>query len=266
MLRSMKDLQDYAIHATDGNIGHVVNFYFDDESWVIRYLVVNTAAWLTTDNKVLISPMAIDQPNWAKKVLPVSITKQQVQHSPPIDTGKPVSRQHEIKYLRYFGYPIYWGDLGLWGAGAFSGYRIPGFGDSTPAPHTDRLDREAAYEQADAAAQSDDDTHLRSCKAVLNYHIMANDGDIGHVQDMLVDEETWAIRYLVVNTSNWWLGHQVLVSPQWIKEISWASATVSVDMSRQTVKDAPHYDSITQLNRKEEMSIHAHYGYPPYWV
>jgi len=114
MLSSMEDLEHYAIRATDGAIGQVKDFYFDDEAWVIRYLVVDTGTWLSS-RKVLISPIAIGEPNWAEKILPVSITKEQVKNSPDIDTDKPVSRQHERRYLGYYGYPYYWGGGGPWG-------------------------------------------------------------------------------------------------------------------------------------------------------
>ena len=209
MLRSMKDLKDYAIHATDGIIGQVKDFYFDDKAWVIRYLVVDTGSWLSS-RKVLISPIAIGQPDWANKVLPVSITKEQVKNSPDIDTDKPVSRQHETRYLGYYGYPFYWGGVGLWGGGS-----LPGHDDdrvrwlhSTP---TRSVRERGGLRAGRSGAARDDDLHLRSCKAVMGYHIEATDGDIGHVQGLLVDEETWAIRYMVVDTSNWWLGHKVLI-------------------------------------------------------
>ena len=255
MLRSMKDLEGYGIAANNGEIGHVRDFYFDDEAWVIRYFVVDTGIWLSS-RKVLISPIAIGQPNWAEKVLPVELTRQQIQNSPSIDTEQPVSRQHELDYLRYFGYPFYWGGVDLWGS------------DANPrmlAQQHDLLDREMAYARADAEAHSNDDIHLRSCKAVVGYHLIATDGDIGHVQGLLVEEETWAIRYLIINTSNWWLGHKVLVAPQWISDISWSGATVSVNLTRQAVKDAPPYDSTALLNRKKEESIFEHYGHIPYW-
>jgi len=114
MLRSMDDLKDYTIHATDGNIGHVKDFYFDDETWAIRYLIVDTGSWLS-NRKVLISPIAIRIPNWRDRVLPVSITKEQVRNSPDIDTDKPVSRQHEVEFQEHYNYPSYWGGAGLWG-------------------------------------------------------------------------------------------------------------------------------------------------------
>jgi hypothetical protein len=123
MLRSMKDLENYAIRATDGIIGHVKDFYFDDGTWVVRYLVVETGSWLSS-RKVLISPMAIGHPEWTGRVLPVSITKEQVKNSPDIDTDRPVSRQHERQYLEYYGYPFYWGGAGLWGAGVYPGRHV----------------------------------------------------------------------------------------------------------------------------------------------
>ena len=265
MLRSMKDLEDYAIRATDGTIGHVKDFYFDDKAWVIRYLVVDTGTWLSS-RKVLISPIAIGHPDWTGKILPVSITKEQVKNSPDIDTDKPVSRQHEIRYLGYYSYPYYWGGAGFWGGGMYPYMMMPGYPGFTPAPHAVQSEAEKTYARSDAAQHQNDDHHLRSCKAVMDYHIEATDGDIGHVQGLLVDEETWAIRYIIVDTSNWWLGHQVLIAPQWIQKVSWSDATVSVNLTRQAVQDSPPYDPAGQLDRKQEMGIYNHYGHPGYWA
>jgi uncharacterized protein YrrD len=265
MLRSMKDLEGYAIRATDGTIGHVKDFYFDDAAWAIRYLVVDTGTWLAS-RKVLISPIAIGHPDWAEKTLPVSITREQVKNSPDIDTEKPVSRQHELGYLAYYGYQDYWGGDGLWGEMSYPGMLLPGFAGAGSAPHAVPPDAAAVSARAEAARHPKGDPHLRSCKEVMGYDIHASDGDIGHVQGMLVDEETWAIRYLVVETGNWWLGHRVLVAPQWIQKVSWSSTTVSVNLTRQAVKDAPPYDTAAELDREREMDLHEHYGRPAYWA
>ena len=242
MLRSMNDLEGYAIRATDGTIGHVKDFYFDDQAWVIRYLVVDTGTWLSS-RKVLISPIAIGHPDWTEKVLPVSITKEQVKNSPDIDTEKPVSRQHEIDYFGYYGYPFYWGGAGIWGGGIYPNMMMPDYVGFESKPFGEGPGADEAYARADTAQHQHDDPHLRSCKEIMDYHIEATDGDVGHVQGMLVDEETWAIQYLIVNTSNWWLGHQVLIAPHWIKDVSWSDATVSLNLTRQAVKEAPLYDS-----------------------
>lgn len=261
MLRSLTDLKTYAIGATDGNIGHVRDFYFDDDRWVVRYLVVETGEWLLS-RKVLISPFSIHRPDWAAKLLPVKISQKQVRNSPHTDTHKPVSRQFEEEFLGYYGYPFYWGGSGLWGSGYYPALSLPTeFGESS-----ERAEIGRAYADAEKSKHRNDDPHLRSCDAVIGYDIHATDGDIGHVQGMLVDEDTWAIRYLVVDTSNWWLGHTVLIAPPWIKEVRWATRTVSVLMTRELVKTAPTFVSTTELNRLNEISLHRHYGRDGYWT
>jgi hypothetical protein len=256
MLRSMNDLNDYEIVATDGNVGHVKDFLFDDVAWVVRYFVVETGNWLSS-RKVLISPISIEKPNWAERILPVLITKEQVRNSPDIDTEKPVSRQHEFEYSGYYGYPNYWGGSGLWGGDRYPYDLHPGYTESNQGPSS--MNNSAENSQAL-------DPNLRSFHAVIGYHIKALDGEIGHVSAILVEENTWAIRYLVIDTSNWWGGHKVLISPEWIDEVSWLNGTVSIDLHQQSIKDSPEYLSIKQLNRDFEAGIYSHYGRPAYWV
>lgn len=266
MLRSMKELENYAIRATDGTIGHVKDFYFDDESWVVRYFVVDTGAWLS-HRKVLISPIAIGHPNWVERVLYASLTTEQVRNSPDIDTERPVSRQHEMTHLRYYGYPYYWGGTGLWGGvDDPSMMLMTGYDGFVPTPRSQPTEaEEKAWASAEAARRETDDPHLRSCNAVTGYHVEATDGGIGHVQGMLVDEDNWAIRYLVVDTSNWWLGHQVLVAAQSIQDVSWSEETVSVNLTRQAVKDAPPYDA-EALDRNLETNVPERYGLSGHWA
>jgi hypothetical protein len=265
MLRSAKDLENCAIRATDGLIGHVKDLYFDDQAWGIRYLVVETGAWLSS-RKVLISPIAIGQPDWTGKILPVSITKEQVKNSPDIDTDKPVSRQHERQYLDYYQYPFYWAGEGLFAQGGYPGSTLVGLSSRD----FDADYREARAQDDRAAAQAerreDVDPHLRSAKAIMDYHIEATDGGIGHVRDLLLDEGTWAIRYLIVNTSAWWFGHQVLIAPQWIQDMSWLNTTMSVKLTRQAVKDSPAYDPATPLSRDYEVNLYRHHRRSGYWA
>ncbi len=256
MLRTVKDLQGYAIRATDGVIGEVVDFFFDDKDWAIRYLVVDAGTWLV-GREVLISPVAVGHPDWSAQLIPATLTKEQVQHSPDIDTRKPVSRQHEAQYLAYYQYPLYWGGAGLWGMGAYPG--------SLSTEDVVSVEMKARRD-AELAADASEDVHLRSCKAVMGHHIQATDGEIGHVENFLVDDHTWAIRYLVVDTSNWWGGRHVLVAPEWIQDVSWSDARVSVDLTRQAVKEAPAYDSAEPLDRQREIAIYKHYGRPGYWT
>ena len=265
MLRSLKDLQHYRIGASDGDIGHVRDFYFDDRLWVIRYLVVDTGTWLS-GRKVLISPLAIGRPDWLQRTLPVTSSMQQVRDSPHIDTDKPVSRQHEMNFLSYYGYPYYWAGPGLWGATPMRDLAMPGYSGIESMPPAMQSTAALALMAAEGEEREEGDPHLRSCAVVTGYHIEATDGDIGHVESLLVDEDTWAIRYLVVDTSNWWLGHQVLIAPQWVRAVRWADSTVTVGLNREAVRQAPPYDSTAALDRVREIAIYEHYGRPVYWV
>ncbi len=258
MLRNLKNLMNFKIAATDGEIGHVKDFYFDDDAWVIRYLVVETGTWLSS-RKVLISPISVLRPDWAEKTLAVSISKEQVQNSPNFDSDKPVSRQNEEQYLGHYGYPSYWGGAGMWGEGLYPFAMSPGF----VGYGVDQLERERqleAFQLDERARHRNDNPNLRSCNAVTGHNIQATDGDIGHVDSFLIDEQTWALRYLVIDTSNWWVGHKVLVAPGWITGVHWSDQTVTVDLSLETIKTAPTYDPAVDWSREQELNLHRHYG------
>jgi hypothetical protein len=229
--------------ATDGAIGDITDFYFDDEAWAVRYLVVDTSAWLP-GRKVLISPFSIEHSDHAARAFFAS--KEQIKHSPSIDTQKLVSRQHQIRYLGYYGYPYYSGGSGIWGQGPYPGMMLTGsaYGMSDAAYSRVRAANErTAGEAEEQRRRQDEDPHLRSCNVMTQYHVHATDGDIGHVDGFLIDDQSWAIRYLIVNTSNWWIGHQVLVAPGRIGEASGSYSKVTVSLSRQEIKEAPTYDS-----------------------
>ena len=241
MLHSTNEILDFYIHATDGLIGQVKDLYFDDATWVIRYFVVDTGGWLQT-GKVLVSPIALSPPDWVGKALPTLLTREQVKNSPDIDTKQPVSRQHEMRYLKYYGFPYYWGGLGLWGGGAYPSVMVSDNTGLDSSQYVAKPEEDKDYAIAEAERHQDDDPNLRSSNAVRNYHILATDGDIGHLEGLLVDTQSWAIRYLVIDTSNWWLGHKVVIAPQSVENVSWSDATVYVKLTRKAVKDAPSYD------------------------
>ena len=248
MLYSAKDLKGYAIGATDDDIGKLDDFYFDDESWTIRYLVAETGNWLL-NRKVLISPFAIGKADLSKKRLHVTLTKKQVEESPSIDTDKPVSRQHEASYLDYYGYPYYWIGPYLWGPITYP--RLSGVAQKK-------------NEEVRALRKEANDLHLRSVSKVTGHHIEATDGHIGHAEDFIIDGETWEIRYMVVDTQNWWPGKKVLVAPLWVSRVSWSDSTVYVDLSREMIKNGPEYHP-KALNRKYEETLYDYYKRPKYW-
>jgi hypothetical protein len=247
-----KHLKDFAIRATDGELGTVHELYFDDETWAIRYLVIDTGGWLG-GRQVLISPFSIIRTDLDARQLDVALTKKQVENSPNIDTHQPVSRQHEAEYLGYYGYPYYWGGPYLWGPAFYpAGFAIP------PTASTEAM--------AERVRKESPDSHLRSTEEVTGYSIEAADGEIGHVDGFVVDDEAWAIRYIEVATRNWWPGKKVLVSPAWIERVSWTDSRVYVGLSRESIKDGPEYIESRPITREYENRLYFHYGRPPYWL
>jgi hypothetical protein len=225
----------------------------------VRYFVVDAGSWLLS-RQVLISPLAVDVPNWEKKVLPVSLTKDQVKNSPGIDTDKPVSRQHEASLSDYYGWPYYWSDP-VFTALAFAGPM--GAMPSAAAVQAD-AERTLALDAEAAAGHSEYDPHLRSVNAIIGHHIEARDGGIGHVEDFLLEDRTWEIRYLVVNTGNWLPGKKVVIAPLWISDVSWKGSNVFIDLSRDAIKGSPPYDPKQPVDADYADRLHDHYGRPRY--
>ncbi len=255
MLRSMKDLYGFTIGASDGDVGTVTECYFDDVSFTVRYVVVDTGGWLS-ERKVLLSPIALRAMDWEHKRITAALTKVQVEKSPDIDTEKPVSRQHEVAYHGYYGYTPYWEGSYLWGA-----YPYP-YLESVPALSATDLERERRWNWE---ANKWNDPHLRSSRDVIGYHIQASDGDIGHVEDFLVDELSWSIRYMLVDTTNWWAGKKVLVAPAWIERVDWDQSKVHVHLVREQVQTSPEYDPARPIERAYEAQLYGHYARPHYW-
>lgn len=252
MLRNVKDLRGYKILASDGEIGKVHEFYFDDQTWMIRYLVVETGSWLF-ERRVLLSPIALGQPHWDSRLFPVKLTMMQVKNSPLVDTDKPVSRQLEVELHNYYNWPYYW--VG----GGFAGDIMPVLPPPASAEHFKE-------ETPASAASAIPDPHLRSTREVVGYHIQAKNGEIGHVEDFIVDDEAWAIRYMVVDTQNWLPGKKVLVAPVWIESLHWAEAKVRVNLTRAKIKKSPEFDPAAPVNREYEERLYDFYGRPKYWV
>ena len=258
MLRTLKDLTDFAVDASDGRVGALKDLLFDDQAWAVRFLVVKSDEWLA-GRTVLVSPIAVGHPDPGGRALAAAVTREQVRRSPDVDAEKPVSRQHEVENYGYYGYPFYWGGTGMWGNCARPAAMLAMLGGEASEELTEGQQRFVAA-QAEFHRQRGDDPHLRSCRTVVGYHIEAKDGRLGHVEGFVVDDETWAVRYLIVDTSDWWLGHQVLIAPEWIVDVNWLEATVLLELTRQAVKDAPPYDGHTMPDEDHERALHAHHA------
>lgn len=247
MLRELNGLTGYRLHAADGEIGEVEEFYFDDQTWGLRYMVVRTGSWLA-GRRVLISTAALGRPGWDSKKFPVGLTLEQVRNSPDIDTRKTVTRRHETELHEHYAWPFYWGE-------AFYGGSLSG------SPLFMQNVREGRPENPAGETEA----HLQGTAAVTGYRLHAADGPIGHVRDYIVDDETWEIRYLVVDTGVWLPGRKVLVSPHWIEKVSWDNSEVYVDLTREAVRKSPEYDPAQPISEDYESELYDHYGRPKLW-
>jgi hypothetical protein len=248
MLRNAKNLKGYRLGALDGEIGKVRDFYFDDQTWTVRYLVADTGTWLPA-RQVLISPYALKKANETDEILNVDLSKKEIEASPPISADMPVNRQYEVEYYKYYGWPAYWYGPALWGPGPYPLYYGHGGGPAEP-----RVEK-----------THEGDPHLRSAQEVTGYYIQAKDGEIGHVEDFILDDENWAIRYMEIDTRNWWPGKKVLIAPQWIESVSWDQSKVFVSLLRETIKGAPEYDSEAGISRDYETRLFDFYDREAYW-
>jgi sporulation protein YlmC with PRC-barrel domain len=217
VLRSVREMQEYAAAAVDGEIGEVEEFYLDDTCWAIRYLVVGMSRD-ETYRRILITPAALGQPDREEQILRVALSMEQARNSPDVDSDRPISGQGRSE--------------------------------------SDTSEKEPGQPG---------DPHLRSTKEVIGYHIQARDGEIGHVEDFVVNDETWTIHFVVVDTRNWWPGRKVLMAPTWIKQVVWAEGKVEVDLSRGTIEKSPQYDPSIPLDSQYEKELYDYYDCPYYW-
>ncbi|HXD76246.1 MAG TPA: PRC-barrel domain-containing protein [Puia sp.] len=232
MLRNIKDLLGFRIAAKDDEIGLVKDFYFDDETWTIRYLIVKTGPWFSRE--VLLSPEIVIDHKWDTGTLHVGITMEQVRHSPDIDTQKPVSRQQEAELAKYYPWQSYWG-TGFYPGGVW------GIVESSPRSDPNRI------RKTDTTEISHEDKHLRSMKEVTGYRIHAQDGDIGHVTDFIFDDQTWQIAYFMVDTHRWIGGKKVLIAIKHVKHVEWENSKVVVDLNVDAIKTSEPVDKCNYI-------------------
>ncbi|HKK71663.1 MAG TPA: PRC-barrel domain-containing protein [Candidatus Krumholzibacteria bacterium] len=249
MIRSLDDLTRYAFRARDGDVGRVHDFYFDDDAWIVRYLVVDTGRWLP-GRTVLIAPQAIEGIDWNERTIDLDLTKEQIEKSPELDEDEPVSRQKESELFDYYGWQPYW-------------LATPGAMDSVApvAPLRSRPVSGRIGEPADGG-----DPHLRSVREVNGYAVACTDDDAGEVHDFACEDDTWTIRYLVVDTRRWLPGRKVLVALDWIASIDWAGQRIELELTSEKMKESPEFDPTAPVNRRYEERLYDFYGRPRYWT
>jgi uncharacterized protein YrrD len=273
MLRSIKQLYGDKLGASDGEIGHVKDFYFDDQDWVIRYLVADTGTWLP-GRKVLISPHSLGRLEQIQKVLRVKLTRKQIEDSPAIETHKPVSRQYEEDYYKHYGWPYYWQGDGLWGMSGFPILKLPpkpspGRSASVPSPGGEGKGEGgpssgkssllsglpspggegqgegglASDKSNSLAAPENPDAHLRSTQSVGGYLLRAGGAELGHISDFMVDAESWQIGQLVIKTGHRFSGKEVLIATKSVESINYDDSTVVATLDSAEIDKLPGHEA-----------------------
>jgi hypothetical protein len=252
MLQVISALKGFTIEASDGRIGAVVDFLFDDAKWSVRWLVVDCGTWLR-GRKVLIPPSAVSPYRFQEPQLEVKLTKAQVEASPELSEDEPVSQQMERRLYAHYGWDPNWDApyIGSLPGAASSPFMPPpyfGLGEGEPRPQ-------------DSPEQPRGDSHLRSVVEVTGYKIHALDGEIGHVENFMIDVADWRLHYFVVDTSNWWFGKRVLISPLAVKHIKWSDRHIELNVFREQVKSSPPWDPLVAFNDTYKKQLHRHYGW-----
>jgi hypothetical protein len=245
-LSCLRHLNGSTVAATDGKLGSVNTAVFDDVSWVIRYLAVDTDAWMA-GREILISPYSIKQPLEVGCRIDATLTREQVRNSPDIDMHQPISRQFERELGSHYAYPVY-----------LEGGRMWGVDDYPLIPFGLRSNENIVVERNENKYRMEKErSHLRTSERIGGNLIQASDGSIGHVRDFIFDHETWAITYLVVDSGRWWQGsHRVLVATHWIDSVDWGGSSMHIDLTRQQIKESPQYHGAQYLTRDYEKLLH----------
>lgn len=261
MLLTAQKLEGYSLHATDGEIGKVKDMYFDDRQWRVRYVVVDTGDWLS-GRKVLISPYAMGVPEIENETIPVTLSKEEIESSPSIDSNKPITKEYEEALHTFHDWPHYWTGANYYG-GIYGGL---GAAAAPFDPAAGAVAAEGALPDSPPSAEeqvanlSEAERHLQSIKEVRNWPIEASDGGLGHVEDLMVSPMiNWSIRHMVVDTRNWLPGRKVLVAPHWISRVDWMDKKVYIVLDQDTIKGGPEFDSSKAVDKDYELELQSHY-------
>ncbi len=255
VLHSLKNLSGYSIIVAEGELGKVEQFYFDDEKWAVRYIVVNLGSWPTRE-KVLVSPIVVQEIDTANRKIVTKLTRDQLIQSPDIEMDLPISRQMEMQYLDYYKWPYYWTGAGIWGTDATlqGGFSIP------PSFEHPEFDMGTMPTNVDKS-----DSHLRSTKEVFGYRVDAIDAEFGKLRDFIVDLSNWSVRYLVIDLRKWLPSKTVLISREWVESFSFRQRKIRVSSSQKEIQGSPGYNPDVPLSREYEDLLHEHYGRAKYW-
>ncbi len=238
MLRNLNEIIGYTLQATDGDIGRCEDFLFDDQFWIVRYMLADTNTWLPGAKKTLISPNSVGNPDCETTHLPIALSRELIKNSPLLDEHQPVSREYEANFFDYYGYDYYW-----MGAEQRRSYTDP-IASAKLSAEVSIADSEEIND-----ALSIEEGHLRSAKEVQGFSIKSLDGDIGHVDGFILNDVNWTIEYLIVDTRNWLpSSRNVLISPNWLSSVNWVEKSVCVGLTSEQITNSPKFDINKSIN------------------
>jgi sporulation protein YlmC with PRC-barrel domain len=235
MLRQMETLKSYEVIGKDGELGKLDDFLIDDAEWTVRELVVRSGSWLA-GRRVVILPHSVIGIDTEEKAVGVSLTRQQIEDAPvaPLDADNLLARHFESVLYDYYAFPYYWMGPYLWGYSILPNGVAEAEVGGGKAEEIKRL-RESQIR------------HVRSFQVANGFSIRCRDGAMGDVEDMIFDDKSWSVSYLVVDTSKYLFGKNVLVPPEAIKEVNWLEATIYLDMTKAEVEARPKFKSIDDI-------------------
>lgn len=252
MVRSLKGIVGYRLDAQGDCVGKVKDLLFDDEKMAVRYIVANTGGWLSK-HKVLISPHHLHEPNLERigNYFDLALTKAKVENAPLLQTEAPISRQYEDAFAAYYDHPPYWSGAMIWGFhGSPGGAAIPP--DGQPAPPDDVIDQI-------------EKSHLRSFEEVRKYDIQASDGIIGVLDDLIVECDSWRLRYVIVDINGWIPGGKRMLDIDWLDGFDFTGAVAKIDLPKEKIKNAPDFDPTAAVNVDYQARLYNYYGKPVQW-
>lgn len=251
MLQSVNDLKGYDIFATDGEIGNIEEFYFEDINFKMRYLVANTGNWLTGKQN-LISPVRITHLDRENRRVRVSLTKEEVRKSPTVDKHLPVSRQMEKMVSDYYGNTYYWDDRPDLNATQLATVNA-----------ARATVKSAMTTTSVVSAESPQDVHLRSAQETAAYEVAGLDGTFGKIVDFIVETDNWTMRYVTVDTGSWLAEKQVLVSTGWIEGFNWSNRRVNMNLTRAQIESCPDFNEVAEITNEYETRLQKHFDGNP---
>lgn len=250
MLLATSTIEGSKIEATDGRIGSVETFLFDEEQWVLRYIVAHHGFWIF-GRTVLLSPVSVRGTLDDGTSIRVGLSKDQIRNAPAAELARPISRRKEEQFHRYYQIPVYWGGSGLWGSAMTP--MEAGTVTYEPDPNKEPLDA------------AEEEYHLRSTHELEEYRLDTADGKAGTVAGFIIEDTTWAVRYLRVETERSAGGGSLFISPHWVDSISWIERKITLDIARDRLTEAPTVGVEGEIDREDEERLHQFFGKPRYW-